>query len=60
MATFDQLATRLELLSGPVPPLEAAQMAKQIYLEELQGRIILLRQGRRHIDPAESSSGPER
>jgi hypothetical protein len=54
VTTFDRLPARLEALGKPVTPLEAAQMAKALYLEELQGRIVLLRQGRRLEGVSES------
>ena len=50
VATFDRLPAQLETLGRPVTPLEAAGLAKALYLEAFQGRIVLLRQGRRPHD----------
>jgi hypothetical protein len=50
VTTFDRLPTRLAALDRPATPLEAAQLVKELYLEELQGRIVLLRQSRHRPD----------
>lgn len=50
VTTFDRLPARLTELNRPVTPLEAAELVKALYLEEFQGRIVLLRQSRHRPD----------
>jgi len=53
VTTFDRLVDRLAEVGQPVTPAEAAALAKTLYLEELQGRIVLLRTSRRGAPAAE-------